>query len=205
MLVNPFRPLGCTAGYRVPKVAADLILIGSRLLDEGAIDGFSGNPGLLYEPGSYQSNGLKLQGIRMQKDREGGRRFGNNTAWLWQQAGVKILHLGGVAGPIGIEEQILIGRPDVVLIPVGGGPKAYTPAEAKKAVELLKPKMVIPTHFKTQAADAAACDLVTLDEFLALMDGTPVRRLNNDTISIRSADLPASGSVIEVLSYRFSA
>jgi hypothetical protein len=43
-----------------------------------------------------------------------------------------------------------------------------------------------------------------LDEFLALMEGTPVRRLNNDTISIKSADLPQTGSVIEVLSYRFS-
>lgn len=203
VLVNPFRPLGCTAGYRAPKVATDLILISSRLLDEGAIDGFSGNPGLLYEPGSYQSNGLRLQGIRTQKDREGGRRFGVNVAWLWQQAGVKILHLGGVAGPIGIEEQILIGRPDVVLIPVGGGPKAYTPAEAKQTLQLLKPKMVIPTHFKTQAADAAACDLVTLDEFLALMDGTPVRRLNNDTLLVRSTDLPSSGSVIEILSDKF--
>jgi hypothetical protein len=28
--------------------------------------------------------------------------------------------------------------------------------------------------------------------------------LNNDTISVRSADLPQSGSVIEILSYRFT-
>ncbi|NJL66160.1 MAG: MBL fold metallo-hydrolase [Oscillatoriales cyanobacterium RU_3_3] len=203
ILVNPFRPIGCTAGYRPPKVQADLILIGSRLLDEGAIDGFSGNPGLLYEPGSYQFNGLRIQGIRTQKDRQGGRRFGMNVAWLWQQAGVKILHLGGLAGPIGIEEQILIGRPDLVLIPVGGGPKAYTPAEAKQTLQILKPRMVIPTHFKTQAADPAACDLVPLDEFLAVMEGTPVRRLNNDTISISPANLPQSGSAIEILSYRF--
>ncbi|MEG3940213.1 MULTISPECIES: MBL fold metallo-hydrolase [unclassified Microcoleus] len=204
VLVNPFRPLGCTAGYRSPKVPTDLILISSRLLDEGAVDGFSGNPGLLYEPGAYRSNGLRIQGIRTEKDREGGRRFGINVAWLWQQAGIKILHLGGVAGAIGIEEQILIGRPDLVLIPVGGGPKSYTPAEAKQTLQILKPKMVIPTHYKTQAADAAACDLVPLDDFLALMDGTPVRRLNNDTISIKPADLPQTGSVIEVLSYRFS-
>jgi L-ascorbate metabolism protein UlaG (beta-lactamase superfamily) len=204
VLVNPFRPLGCTAGYRPPKVQADLILIGSRLLDEGAIDGVSDTQSLLYEPGVYQSKGLRLQGIRTQKDRQGGRRFGVNVAWLWQQAGVKILHLGGVAGPIGIEEQILIGRPDLVLIPVGGGPKAYTPAEAKQALQLLKPKMVIPTHFKTQAADPAACDLVPLDEFLALMEGTPVQQLGRDTISISPANLPQNGSVIEVLSYRFS-
>jgi len=34
-------------------------------------------------------------------------------------------------------------------------------------------------HYKAQAADAATCDLVALNEFLALMDGTPVRRSND--------------------------
>ncbi|MCY7321756.1 MAG: MBL fold metallo-hydrolase, partial [Phormidesmis sp. CAN_BIN36] len=38
ILVNPFRSLGCTAGYRAPRVNADLVLISSQLLDEGAIE-----------------------------------------------------------------------------------------------------------------------------------------------------------------------
>lgn len=204
VLVNPFRQIGCTVGYRSPKVPADLILISSRLLDEGSIDGFADNPGLLYEAGVYKFNGVQIQGIRTNKDREGGRRFGVNVAWLWQQAGLKILHLGGVAGPIGLDEQILIGRPDLALIPVGGGPKAYNPQEAKQTLELLKPKMIIPTHYRTQAADTATCDLEPLDNFLTLMQGTPVRRADQDTISLKAGDLSDSGSVIEVLSYRFS-
>ncbi|OCR01858.1 Zn-dependent hydrolase [Oscillatoriales cyanobacterium USR001] len=203
VLVNPFRQIGCTAGYRAPNVATDLILISSRLLDEGAIEGFSNNPSLLYEPGIFQFNGMRIEGIKTEKDREGGRRFGVNVAWMWKQAGFKILHLGGIAGKIGIEQQILIGRPDLLFIPVGGGPKAYTPEEAKKTVELLKPKLVIPTHYKTQAADANTCDLVSLDDFLTLMSGTPVRRIDKDTIALKSTDLPDSGSVIEVLSYKF--
>ena len=51
ILVNPFRPVGCTAGYRPPKVAADLVMISSQLLDEGAVDGLPGKPKLIYEPG----------------------------------------------------------------------------------------------------------------------------------------------------------
>ncbi|MGL5133257.1 MAG: MBL fold metallo-hydrolase, partial [Planktothrix sp.] len=43
ILVNPFRPIGCTAGYRSPQeVQSDLILISSRLLDEGVTEGFTG-------------------------------------------------------------------------------------------------------------------------------------------------------------------
>ena len=33
VLVNPFRQIGCTAGYRDPKVDTDLILISSKLLE----------------------------------------------------------------------------------------------------------------------------------------------------------------------------
>ena len=43
VLVNPFQALGCTAGYRPPQVEADLVLISSRLLDEGAATGLPNN------------------------------------------------------------------------------------------------------------------------------------------------------------------
>ena len=60
ILVNPFRTLGCTAGYRLPRVKADLVLISSQLWDEGAAEGLPGNPKVLFEPGVYEINGLKI-------------------------------------------------------------------------------------------------------------------------------------------------
>ncbi|MGA7937459.1 MAG: MBL fold metallo-hydrolase [Kovacikia sp.] len=203
ILVNPFRALGCTAGYRVPKVATDLVMISSQLLDEGAVEIVPGNPRLLYEPGVYQVGKLRLEGIRMDHDRLGGRRFGTNVAWKWNQGGINLLHLGGAAAPISVEQKILMGRPDVLLLPVGDGPKAYSPAEAKQAIETLNPKLVIPTHYRTQAAAKEGCELVSVDQFLSLMGGTPIRR-GGDVINLRSGDLPAKGMAIQVMSYRFS-
>jgi L-ascorbate metabolism protein UlaG (beta-lactamase superfamily) len=205
ILVNPFRPIGCTAGYRAPKLQADLVLISSLLLDEGATEGLPGSPKLLSESGVYQLDNMQIQGIGIPHDRMGGRRFGTNVAWRWTQAGIDILHLGGAAAPIDIEQQILMGRPDVLLIPVGGGPKAYDPQEAKQAIEILNPKLVIPTHYRTQAADDGACDLVPLDEFLALMDGTPVRRSPNSTLTLTPQQIPETGPVIQTFSYKFAA
>ena len=203
ILVNPFRTVGCTAGYRTPKVAADVVLISSQLLDEGAVEGLPGNPRIIYEPGAYTLfNTIQLQGVATDHDRQGGRRFGSNVAWHWIQAGINILHLGGAAAPITIEQKILMGRPDVLLIPVGGGPKAYTPQEAQETTQLLNPKLVIPTQYRTKAASADSCDLVSLDQFLALMNGIPVRRSNKDTIVVKPSDLP-DGLAIEVLSYKF--
>lgn len=203
VLVNPFRTLGCTAGYRPPNVEADLVLISSQLLDEGAVDVVPGNPRLIFEPGVYEFNDVQFQGIATDSDRVGGRRFGTNVAWRWTQAGINILHLGSAAAPITTEQRILMGTPDVVLVPVGGGVKAYNPQEAQAAVKMLNPRLVIPTHYLTQAADEASCDLVALDEFLAVMDGMPVRRSNSDSVTISSTDLPQNGSAIQVLSYQF--
>lgn len=203
VLVNPFRTLGCTAGYRSPLVPADLVLISSRLLDEGATEGLPGNPTLLYEPGAYQFRGKQIQGIRTPHDREGGRRFGTNVAWTWTQAGIKIVHLGGAASPITSEQQILMGRPDLLLLPVGGGPKAYTPEEAKAAMLKLNPKVVIPTHYRTEAAAADTCDLVAIEQFLSLIDNATIEKVNSDSIQLTQGSLPETGTTIKVLNYKF--
>jgi L-ascorbate metabolism protein UlaG (beta-lactamase superfamily) len=202
ILANPFRSAGCTAGYRPPRVAADLVMISSQLLDEGAVEGLPGNPKLIYEPGVYDFKGIKFQGIAIEHDRKNGKQFGMNTAWAWKQGGVSILHLGGAAAPISIEQKILMGRPDIMLVPVGGGAKAYNPQEAVQAVKTLNPKLVIPTHYRTQGADTASCDISPVDEFLTLMQGMPVRRGNGDTIVVNSGGLPETGA-IQVFTYKF--
>lgn len=200
ILVNPFQPAGCTAKYPNPKVSSDLVFISSRLLDEGSIEGLPGRPKLLFEPGSYQPNGLKVQGIKTLHDRFNGYRFGTNVAWKWSQGGVNILHLGGIASAIEIEQKILMGQPDILLIPVGGGPKAFTPEEAKAAISTLQPKVVIPMHYRTSAANPEACDLQSLEDFLSIMSGTQISRTGRQSLSFSASSLPASGPVIKVMS-----
>lgn len=210
ILVNPFRPLGCTAGYRPPQVGADLVLISSQLLDEGAATGLPGNPQILFQPGDYQVSGIQLKGISIPHDRLGGERFGSNIAWQWIYNGVKVLHLGGAAAPIELEQKILMGQPDLLLVPVGGSVKAYNAEEAKKAIKTLNPKIIIPTHFRTKAADEATCQddfsIEPVDNFLALMaemENVRIDRVNSDKMSFKSKDLPQNGAIVKVLSYKF--
>lgn len=199
VLVNPFRPIGCTAGYPAPQAAADVVMISSRLLDEGAVDGLTGAPRVLYEPGAYELGGRQIQGIGTDHDDVGGRRFGTNVVWKWTQGGVNILHLGGVAAPITVEQQILMGRPDVLLIPVGNGPKAFTPEEAQTTVQTLNPRLVIPTQYRTAAADEATCDILPLDNFLSLMGGITVQQVGS-SITVAQGDLPDT-TQIRVMNY----
>lgn len=203
VLVNPFRQLGCTSGYRLPKVAADFVLISSQLFDEGAAEGLPGTPRILFESGVYDIGVIKFQGIKIDHDRKGGKRFGDNIAWQWNQGGINILHLGGAAAPIALEQKILMGRPDLALIPVGGGPKAYNPEEAKQAVATLNPKVVIPTQYRTQAANSGACEVAPVDEFLKVMEGMATRSVQRDTITLNPSNLPQNRPEILVLSYKF--
>ena len=108
-----------------------------------------------------------------------------------------MLHLGGAAAAITLEQKILMGSPDVVFIPVGGGPKAYSAEEAAAAIKVLNPKLVIPMQYKTGAAQGE-CELTNLDAFISLMSGVSVRK-SGSTVDISKSSLPKDGMVIQVL------
>ncbi|MEO0854373.1 MAG: MBL fold metallo-hydrolase [Cyanobacteria bacterium J06648_11] len=183
ILVNPFRPVGCTEGYPAPDVEADLVLLSSQLLDEGSLESVPGDPRVLFEPGDFDIDGLKFKGVRMDHDTNNGFRFGTNVAWRWTMGGVNIVHLGGAAAPITREQNILLDRPDVIFVPVGGGPKNYDAPGAIAAIEALSPKLVIPTMFRASGA-SESCMLASVDAFLSGMSSTPVTRLDSTQLAL---------------------
>lgn len=201
VLVNPYETAGCTAGYNLPDVQPDVVLVSSFLLDEGAVDAVAGNPEIITERGVHQAGGIKFQGFSLAHDREGGRRFGKNTAWRWTQGGVDILHLGGAAGALATEDKILLSGADIMLAPVGGGMKAYTPQEAEQAVKVLNPKMVIPTHYRTSASNKENCDLAPVEEFLSLVPDLEVSKVGSDRFTVKKSYLKDDETLVRVLDY----
>ena len=106
ILINPFKATGCASNLKEPKaVNADFILASSRLLDEG----YNPNDQLMFvEPGNYKFDDMLFNGIAVPHDRVGGRRFGMATVWSWEQNDLKIVHMGGAAGDIDINSQIIL-------------------------------------------------------------------------------------------------
>ena len=201
VLVNPYESAGCTAGYTLPDVEPDLVLVSSFLLDEGAVDSVKGNPQVITRSGNHQFGGIKFQGFSLPHDRFGGKRFGKNTAWRWTQGGVNILHLGGAAAPLATEDKILLNGADILLAPVGGGIKAYDPQEAQKAVKVLNPRMVIPTHYRAANASKENCDLAPVDDFLALVSDMEVAKVGYDRFEVKKSYLTGDKTLVRVLDY----
>jgi L-ascorbate metabolism protein UlaG (beta-lactamase superfamily) len=173
VLLNPFKAVGCAAGLAEPRVNANVILASSLLLDEGAPVA-SGR--LLSKPGSYRLAGLSIEGISAPHDRFGGRRFGQATLWRWKQGGLVFAHLGGTAAKLSPEDRVLLGKPDVLILGVGGGAKVYDGAEAAAVVRELSPKRVIPVQY-VSGKTPQNCDQSSVEPFLEAMKGTSVKRV----------------------------
>ena len=205
VLVNPFKAVGCTKGYKESFPQADIVLITSQLFDEGYVENIKGDPTILWQAGQYSLKNTSFNGISMDHanvDRYRGWRFPTNVAWSWTQGGVNILHLGGAGEEVDIDDFILSGgSPDVLMIPVGGTdayvnespafpPKGYKPQQAVKALDLLKPKVILPTHYLSSAADDT-CRLSPVDEFLGLIDGemASVTKLSSNRVQLSASSL----------------
>ena len=183
VVLNPYKAVGCAAGLPEPRVKAGVVLASSELADEGARGIATGR--FLVAPGSYKVGGLNLEGFASPHDRMEGRRFGNATIWRWQQGGLDFAHVGATAGPISGADRVLLGRPDVLIIGVGGGSKIYDGKEAAAVVKQLNPKRVIPVQYVNGDAPAN-CDQEGVQPFLEAMGGSTVVNPG------RSIDLPAN-------------
>ena len=164
ILINPFKAVGCASQFRESlNIEKDLILASSRLADEG----YNPNNDLMFfEPGTYEYDNLIFNGISVPHDRLNGRRYGNATVWTWNQSNFKIVHMGGAAGDITFEDQIIINRPDILFISIGGGIKSYSGEEALNIVEILNPKIIVPVHFLNTKKNIDDCDFSNEDKFL---------------------------------------
>ncbi|WP_288261671.1 MBL fold metallo-hydrolase [uncultured Prochlorococcus sp.] len=178
ILINPFKAIGCASNLKEPKeLKVDFILASSRLLDEG----YNPHDQLMFvEPGIYQFEDILLNGISVPHDRLDGRRFGMATVWSWEQNNLKIVHMGGAAGDIDINSQIILSRPDILFISIGGGLKSYDGQEAARIVKILKPNVVIPVHFERGKKKKKDCDFSNADLFIENMKDFKVKYVGKD-------------------------
>ena len=178
ILINPFKAVGCASQFKESNdIKKDLILASSRLFDEG----YNPTDDLMFvDPGTYEYDNFIFNGISVPHDRLNGRRYGNATVWTWKQSNFKIVHMGGAAGDITFEDQIIINRPDILFISIGGGIKSYSGKEALNIVEILNPKIIVPVHFLNTKKNIDDCDFSNEDKFLENMSQYKVKYIGKE-------------------------
>lgn len=187
-------PFDETVGYRVPDVETDIVTISHDHFDHNNSGCLRGHPKVVKGAGEQEIKGVKITGVATFHDQEKGARRGANTVFVLDIDGVRICHLGDLGHMLTPENVAKIGRVDILLIPVGGN---YTidATGATRVVELLKPKVVIPMHYKTKAI---GFPIDPVDRFLA--GKKDVIHQNSTTLEVSGTELPKE-TTIYVLNY----
>jgi len=124
-------------------------------------------------------------------DPEGGKLRGENIIHLFHVDGMKVAHCGDLGCDPAPELKEKLMNLDVMMIPVGG---FYTinGAEAKTLIDELKPRVVVPMHYRSEKYNFGFDVIDTVDEFLKLCDN--VVHYDSNTIEI-TRDTPAQVAV----------
>jgi L-ascorbate metabolism protein UlaG (beta-lactamase superfamily) len=198
ILIDPFNP---KVGYDMPSPRPDAVLVSHEHFDHNYIEMARGNPQVIrgltgggdWNKVSTLVKGITVKTVGTYHDDKLGMLRGKNTVFVMEGQGYRIAHLGDLGHQLGVALIKEIGSVDVLMIPVGG---TYTiDAEgADKVVEKLKPKVILPMHYKT---DRITIPIAPVEPFLAGKLG--VKRIKGNLLEL---DKIPETPVVFVLDYK---
>ncbi|MDQ7819988.1 MAG: MBL fold metallo-hydrolase [Armatimonadota bacterium] len=195
ILIDPFNE---QVGYPLPDVRPTAVTVSHEHFDHNHVRVAKGSPRIirgLREEGrdwaqvAEQVGPVRISTVPCHHDTSGGSERGKNAIFIFEAEGLRVVHVGDLGHTLTPQQVSAVGRPDALMIPVGG---YYTigPKEADTVIAQLAPRVVIPMHYKT----AANTDwpIGPLEDFLR--GKTRVRQVGHSTILSREA-LPAEQEI----------
>lgn len=204
IVIDPFSNIG----YAMPTVEADVVLVTHEHGDHNNVGLIGGNPRVIRGLGAGATDwnriyerigGTLIYSVAAFHDNAQGTVRGLDALFVIESGGVRIAHLGDLGQPELSEGQVrALGPIDILMIPVGAGPFTLSVPNANRVVDQIRPKTVIPMHYKTPARQPA--NWPGIDE-RAFLEGKPnVRRLGNHTLSTQRDRLPSTRDIL-VMNY----
>jgi len=145
LITDPFAK---RVGYPIYAGRADIATVSHDHYDHNAVELLQGEPQVVNQTGEFSVDGMQITGLATWHDKQQGKERGRNIIFKIVAEGIAILHLGDLGHGLTPELAAQLGAIDILMVPVGG---RYTvdADEAFAIVELLKPRIIIPMHYKT--------------------------------------------------------
>ncbi len=133
---------------------------------------------------------MPIKGIPAFHDQSKGSERGNNTIFAFTVDGIRACHLGDLGHILSKKELVEIGPVDLLFLPVGGY-FTVDAGEATQVAEQIKPKILIPMHFKTEKCDFP---IAPVEDFLK--GKSRIKRLGAVETTIDSSSLPSATEIL---------
>lgn len=145
-------------GLPVLRLTADQVLCTHQHRDHGARE-------VVTLTGSTPT--FQVESLSTWHDPEGGALRGENTMFILSAEGMRLAHVGDLGCMPTPEQLERLQGVDVLLVPVGG---FYTidAQEAAQLVKALRPRIVVPMHYRSATFGYEV--LTTVEDYLALAD-----------------------------------
>ena len=176
-------PYNSYVGFRMPRVAADIVTVSHGHNDHNNLAAVLGDPE------------VHILARRTFHDSKNGAARGENLVFKFRMDGVDICHMGDIGEECNAMLVDSIAPVNVLMIPIGG---TYTidAEEAKEFVDRIMPDVVIPMHYKTKDH---SFDIAKLNDFLDLFDDEDIVYVESDTVEFDRADFDGESTNVYVL------
>lgn len=137
LVFDPYSD-GSVPGWTLPQLTADAVLCSHGHSDHGGTEKvtLSGKP-----------SGYAVETVESFHDDVMGAKRGKNTINIVSAEGVRVVHIGDLGHDLDGGQLAAIGKPDVLLIPVGGF-FTIDAAQAHAIADKIGARITVPMHYR---------------------------------------------------------
>jgi len=189
VITDPYA-VGGGINYSPIKETADVVIVSHGHDDHSNVSAVQGKPEVVKGSGKKTAKGIQFKGIASYHDAAQGQQRGANTVFCFTLDGIKLCHLGDLGHVLDLEQATEIGAVDILFVPVGGFYTIDAPI-ASEVCDQLKPKIVIPMHFKTSKC---AYPIAGVEDFLK--GKRNVREVGGSEVEFELEKLPTATEIV---------
>ncbi len=189
VITDPYA-VGGGINYSPIKETADVVVVSHDHGDHSNVSAVQGKPEAVKGSGKKTAKGIQFKGIAAYHDASQGKQRGPNTVFCFTMDDIRLCHLGDLGHMLSPEQVTEIGAVDILFVPVGGF-FTIDASVASQVCDQLKPKIVIPMHFKTPKC---AYSIDGVEDFLKGKKN--VRKVGGSEIEFEREKLPAATEIV---------
>jgi L-ascorbate metabolism protein UlaG (beta-lactamase superfamily) len=182
---------GISIGIPAPNVQGDIILVSHDHFDHSSGVKIVEKEGckIVTDGRKRTISNIEINGVDSFHDENFGSKRGSNVIYKFIIDGIKFCHLGDLGHELDDDSVQKIGSIDILFIPIGGN-FTIDDKNAWNIINKIKPKIIIPMHYKI---GGLSLSIAGLDPFLE-QSKHKVIHVGNE-IDIEKEDLPTEPEI----------